>query len=280
MLHANSHNAVWQSRIIRQNVFEWVSHAVSLIATGFATGVIVGLTGVGGGSLMTPALVLVFGIAPAIAVGTDLLFAAVTKSVGTAVHRGEGNIDWAIVARLGGGSVPAALATVGVLHWFKPDVAALAAPIKFSLGLALLLTAAAILLRGRLAAFAQRFAVSSRSQARLTVLVGIALGVLVTLSSVGAGAVGVAALMLLYPDRPAAQIAGTDVAHAVPLTFIAGVGHAGLGHVDFTLLVALLIGSIPGIAIGSTLARRVPERVLKGALAGMLTLAGAKLISL
>ncbi len=277
---ANLHNASLATRIIRQNVFEWLSHAVSLITTGFVTGVIVGLTGVGGGSLMTPALVLLFGIAPAVAVGTDLLFAAATKSVGTAVHREQGNIDWSIVAHLSGGSVPAALLTVGALHWFKPDVAALAAAIKFALGLALLLTAAAILLRGRLARLAQRFQFSGSRQARLTVLTGLALGVLVTLSSVGAGAIGVAALMLLYPERPAAQIAGTDVAHAVPLTLIAGLGHAGLGHVDYTLLAALLIGSIPGIAIGSMLARRVPERLLKGALAGMLTLAGAKLISL
>ena len=259
-------------------MFDWLSHAASLIATGFVTGVVVGLTGVGGGSLMTPALVLFFAIAPAVAVGTDLLFAAVTKSVGTSVHSGQGNIDWRVAGLMGAGSVPAALVTVALLHALKPDVAALAAAIKVSLGVALLLTAAAIVWRTRLATFAQRFNVQPARRAQLTVLVGLVLGVLVTLSSVGAGAIGVAALMLLYPERPAAQIAGTDVAHAVPLTLIAGLGHATLGHVDFGLLAALLIGSIPGISIGSYFAKRMPERLLKTLLATMLTLAGAKLI--
>ena len=247
--------------------------------SGFIVGVIVGLTGVGGGSLMTPLLVLVFGVTPAIAVGTDLLYAAITKAGGIYVHDRQGTIDYRIAGLLGIGSVPMAIVTTIALHLIAPAPGVLASLIKVTLGSALLLTAAAIIFKGRLAAISPVENWTPRKISTATVLVGAVLGVLVTISSVGAGAVGVAALIFLYPHRPTVRIVGTDIAHAVPLTLVAGLGHASLGTVDLTLLAALLIGSIPGVMLGSTLSSKLPERILRPALATMLLLVGAKLVS-
>jgi hypothetical protein len=247
--------------------------------SGFVVGVIVGLTGVGGGSLMTPLLVLVFGVAPATAVGTDLLYAAITKAGGIYVHDRQGTIDYRIAALLGSGSVPMAIVTTIALHLLAPAPDVLASVIKITLGSALLLTAAAILFKARLAALSPVDCWTSRKVAAATVLVGAVLGVLVTISSVGAGAVGVAALVFLYPHRSTVRIVGTDIAHAVPLTLVAGLGHASLGTVDLTLLAALLVGSIPGVMLGSMLSRKLPERILRPSLAAMLLLVGAKLVS-
>ena len=247
--------------------------------SGFVVGVIVGLTGVGGGSLMTPLLVLAFGVAPATAVGTDLLYAAITKAGGIYVHDRQGTIDYRIAALLGTGSLPTAILTAIALHLIAPAPGALTALIKLTLGSALLLTAAAILFKNRLAAASPVASWSVRKVSAATVATGALLGVLVTISSVGAGAVGVAALIFLYPQRSAVRIVGTDIAHAVPLTLVAGLGHASLGTVDLTLLVALLIGSIPGVMLGSSLSKKLPERILRPCLAGLLLLAGAKLVS-
>ena len=247
--------------------------------SGFAIGALVGLTGVGGGSMMTPLLVLVFGVAPVTAVGTDLLFAALTKTGGAWAHARRQNVDWSIVGRLAAGSVPASAVTLLLLHVLVPDQGKLSTIMSAALGVALILTAGALLFRDRLHAWAARHAAprAASTSERRTVIVGAILGVLVTVSSVGAGALGVTALFFLYPGLAAARIVGTDIAHAVPLTLVAGLGHAAAGAVDWTLLVALLIGSLPGIWLGSALSQKIPERLLRTALAGMLVLIGGKL---
>jgi len=248
--------------------------------SGFSVGLIVGLTGVGGGSLMTPLLVLVFGVAPVTAVGTDLLFAALTKAGGAWAHARRSNVDWNVVAWLAAGSVPASAATLVLLHLFVPHPDKLSAIVSVALGIALILTACALVFREKLHAWAARRAPASidrKLTSRRTLIVGAILGVLVTVSSVGAGALGVTALFFLYPGLAAARIVGTDIAHAVPLTLVAGLGHAAAGVVDWRLLVALLVGSLPGIWLGSSLSQKIPERVLRTALAAMLVLIGGKL---
>ncbi len=249
---------------------------------GFFVGAVVGLTGVGGGSLMTPLLVMLFGIHPSVAVGTDLLYAAITKGGGTLVHGLKGTVDWTVTKRLASGSLPAAAATLVAVHFLAPGgLAEAAGLIKFALGIALLLTAVALIFRKRIQAYAlARFGGTPNPArtARLTVLTGAVLGVLVSISSVGAGALGVTALFFLYPAMPALRIVGSDIAHAVPLTAVAGIGHWFLGSVDWLLLGSLLIGSLPGIWLGSHISTKVPDRVLRPMLATMLVLVGAKLI--
>jgi hypothetical protein len=247
--------------------------------SGLAVGILVGLTGVGGGSLMTPLLILLFGIHPATAVGTDLLYAAATKSCGTLIHGFGRTVIWRIVALLAAGSVPATVLTVLELRHLTMSGAANHI-MSVSLGVALLATATVLFLRKQIIAFyAERIGVlSEKKTAILTVVLGAVLGVLVSLSSVGAGALGVTALILLYPQLSTARIVGSDIAHAVPLTLIAGLGHWLLGSIDWLLLGSLLIGSIPGIAIGSYGAGRVPERVLQIVLGLTLVAVAAKLM--
>jgi uncharacterized membrane protein YfcA len=246
---------------------------------GFFVGALVGLTGVGGGSLMTPLLVLLFGIHPATAVGTDLLYAAITKGAGTAVHSSQRNIDWRIAGLLAAGSVPAAGLTILLLSQLGIRTHAATGLISAVLGVALLLTAVSLFWRRRLLALAaQRKAMSPQHTDVATVITGIVLGTLVATSSVGAGAIGVTALLFLYPALGTSRIVGTDIAHAVPLTLVAGLGHWWLGDIDWTLLGSLLIGSLPGIWIGSHLSTRVPERALRPILATLLVVIGSKLI--
>ncbi|MBS1189350.1 MAG: hypothetical protein H6R10_1142 [Rhodocyclaceae bacterium] len=250
--------------------------------SGFAVGAIVGLTGVGGGSLMTPLLVLLFGIHPATAVGTDLLYAAITKAGGTAVHGRKNQVAWGITGRLALGSIPAAALTIWILSRLPKGGETLSHIISSGLGGALLLTATALFFGRRLREYAAQRADSSLRQrhlGKITVLVGAILGVLVTLSSVGAGALGVAALFFLYPTLSPARIVGSDLAHAVPLTLVAGLGHWTLGGVDWSLLGSLLLGSLPGIWLGSHVSSRVPEHILRRLLASMLILIGGKLIA-
>ncbi len=249
------------------------------VMSGFGVGFVVGLTGVGGGSLMTPLLVLLFGLNPAIAVGTDLLYAAATKACGTAVHHIGRTVEWRIVAHLAGGSLPASLATLVVLEQVGSGDAAISGLISHVLGYALLLTTLSLIFRRYVLAVAHRVSLyrRPRAQAVTTVALGAVLGALVTLSSVGAGAIGVTALVLLYPHLPIARIVGTDIAHAVPLTLVAGLGHLAIGTVDLALLASLLIGSLPGIALGSLLAPRVPERLLRFLLAAVLAVVGGRL---
>lgn len=250
---------------------------------GFAVGTIVGLTGVGGGSLMTPLLVLLFGIHPSVAVGTDLLYAAVTKAGGTLAHGLKGSVDWRVTKLLATGSLPAAAITLILVGTLAPGgIEGAASLIKVALGFALLLTAVALIFRKKIQAYAaSRFGGTAdpKRTARLTILTGAVLGVLVSISSVGAGALGVTALFFLYPAMPALRIVGSDIAHAVPLTLVAGIGHWMLGSVDWFLLASLLVGSLPGIWIGSHISTKVPDRVLRPILATMLAIVGAKLIS-
>jgi uncharacterized membrane protein YfcA len=248
--------------------------------SGFVVGLLVGQTGVGGGSLMTPLLVLLFGVHPATAVGTDLLYAAASKSVGTLVHGVNRTVDWRVVGRLATGSVPATILTVLVLSRFNvmsPDMGKM---ISFILGIALLLTGSVLMARRWFFAAVGPVMQGIRPQVRLwlTIGCGALLGVVVCISSVGAGAIGVTALVLLYPELPVVSIVGSDIAHAVPLTLIAGAGHWWLGSVDWPLLGSLLTGSIPGIMLGSYLTRFVPEWVLRPLLAIVLFLVGGRLV--
>ena len=237
------------------------------------------MTGIGGGALMTPLLVLVFGVEPSVAVGTDLLYASMTKTAGTAVHGYGRTVDWRIVLQLAAGSVPMSIFTLLIFAWFGPNTDAANRLITNILSVMLLLTAFVLIFRRQIVGrFGHIFsAINPGTTRQMTVLVGMTLGVLVPLSSVGAGALGATALMLLYPNMPMARIVGSDIAHAVPLTLAAGFGHILLGLPNFGILGFLLTGSIPGIILGSYAAPRVPDVVLRFLLAGTLLLAGGRL---
>lgn len=251
--------------------------------SGFLVGLIVGVTGVGGGSLMTPLLVLFFGVAPATAVGTDLLYAAFTKSLGGWVHSRNGTVEWRLVGLLALGSLPATLFTLALLKFLALDEQALQGIVTGVLSVALLLTALALLLKDRIKNIAQRedgtvYGLHHRHLPAATVVTGVVVGALVTLSSIGAGVLGTVALLFLYPRLSAVKVVGTDIAHAVPLTLAAGLGHLTLGTVDLILLGSLLLGSLPGIYLGSHLAAKVPETVLRPILAVMLLIIGTRLV--
>ncbi len=262
-------------------------HDFAFVFAGFFVGLVVGLTGVGGGSLMTPILIFFFGVKPYMAVGTDLLFAAFTKMGGTIKLARARRVDWRVVAQLCAGSIPAALATLFVLHTLGPANADVQHVMTTTLGAALLLTAAATLykaIRGKSApasiALGQEDAATRAIHWSLPPLFGALIGTLVTLTSVGAGAIGVTVLMILYPKLPLSRIVGADIAYAVPLTLVAGMGHASMGSVDWPLLAKLLAGSIPGIWIGSHLLTRTPDRVIRSLLSVLLAYAGMKLIAI
>ena len=249
------------------------------IASGFGIGAIVGMTGVGGGSLMTPLLLSVFKLSPAVAIGTDLWFAAITKIAGSASHHQAGHVEWRIVRLLLSGSIPASLATIALMH-LTGLTKGWASALTFSLGIALLLTAVTVAFKQiwvKVGHWLERWIHDSNRPA-LTIACGFILGVLVSLSSIGAGAIGATLILLLYPKLAAHRIVGTDIAHAVPLTLVAGIGHATLGNVEWALLGSLLIGSIPGIWIGSQLTRKMPERLVRTLLCLSLVTAGLKVI--
>jgi len=253
---------------------DWIA-----IASGFGVGAIVGLTGVGGGSLMTPLLIGAFKLNPAVAIGTDLWFAAITKSGGALAHHRHGHVDYRITALLLAGSVPAAAATIAWMHWAHISKSGMAT-LTWALGVALLLTAVTVADRKAWHAAGlrlERWLPPARKRC-VTVLCGVALGVLVSLSSVGAGAIGATLILLLYPRLPAQRLVGTDIAHAVPLTLVAGIGHASLGHVDWSLLGALLVGSLPGIWLGAQLTKTMPERLVRALLCVSLVTAGLKVM--
>ena len=247
---------------------------------GLGVGFLVGMTGVGGGSLMTPVLILLFGIHPTVAVGTDLLYASATKAAGSVIHGLSRTIDWVIVRRLAAGSIPSAVATLLVLSRFDIYGPTMREVVTIVLTAALFATAMLLIFRRRLLAFYARRVVEldPGPTAWLTIVAGALLGVLVSISSVGAGAIGVTILVLLYPGRPTKTIVGSDIAHAMPLTLVAGLGHWMLGSVNWYIFVSLLIGSLPGVALGSYMATRVPERALRIVLAVMLAIVGGKLL--
>jgi len=246
---------------------------------GFAVGMLVGMTGVGGGSLMTPVLILLFGIHPATAVGTDLLYAAVTKTAGSVVHGFNRTVDWAVVGRLAAGSVPMTVLTIVALSYVDINGAAARELIAGVLTVALFVTALTLIFRDKIVGrYAARIgSLAPKRIAAITVGVGAVLGVLVSISSVGAGAIGVTALILLYPKLPTARIVGSDIAHAVPLTLVAGIGHWFLGSINLDVLASLLLGSVPGIVLGSYAAARIPEFALRIVLAAALVVVATKL---
>jgi len=252
---------------------------ISYVIAGAAVGFAVGLTGVGGGSLMTPLLIM-FNFPPHIAIGTDLIYAAGTKASGVVAHARQATINWSIVIRLSAGSLPASLATVYLLKNVFGSPENYQDLLLTTLGFMLMVTAAVILIKPMLS---RSVSISDseaskikKYQAPLTILMGVFLGVCVTLTSVGAGAFGAAILMVLYPRLSPVTIIGTDIAHAVPLTLIAGLGHMQLGNVDFVLLISLLVGSLPAIHYGSIMSKKMPSKILQPILAGLLLIIGAK----
>ncbi len=254
---------------------------LSYVVSGFAVGMLVGLTGVGGGSLMTPLLTLLFGINPTVAVGTDLAFASVTKVAGTFAHRFRGTVRWEIVKHLCYGALPAAVAATLALNYFGALDKEIGQIIRYSIAGSVLLTVIAIIFRKKMQAWISAHPEKQLQGANLvaaTIGAGVMLGALVTVSSIGAGAIGATLLVLLYPRLSPAEIAGTDIAYAVPLTAIAAFGHWWLGSIDWELLAMLLLGSVPGITIGSLAARAVPEKILRVLLATTLTGVAAKLV--
>jgi len=251
--------------------------------SGFLVGLIVGVTGVGGGSLMTPLLVLFFGVSPATAVGTDLLYASITKSMGGWVHATKGSVDWKVVKLLALGSIPAAILTIMLLKVLALEEKTLRGLVTSVLSVALLATATALLLKDWIKKIARRddgtvYEIHHRHLPAATVVTGVVVGALVTISSIGAGVLGTVAILFLYPRMPAVKVVGTDIVHAVPLTAVAGLGHMALGTVDFVLLGSLLLGSLPGIYIGSHLSAKVPEKVLRPLLATLLLIIGLKMV--
>jgi uncharacterized protein len=257
----------------------WLPIDPPFAVAGFLVGALVGVTGVGGGSLMTPILIVLFGVSPATAVGTDLLFAAATKTVGSLVHGYNRTIEWRVVRRLATGSLPATVLSLFVLSELQMSSGVARQLITAILAVALLLTAGILIARNRISAlYADRLGkLDDRSIAISTVAMGAVLGVLVTFSSVGAGAIGVTALVLLYPRISTARIVGSDIAHAVPLTLVAGLGHGAMGSVDLHTLVSLLAGSFLGIFAGSMISARIPDLVLRYVLAAVLLVVGARL---
>ncbi len=262
-------------------------HELAFIVAGFAVGLIIGMTGVGGGSLMTPLLIFLFGVKPHLAIGTDLLFAAFTKMGGSVALARARMIDWTIVGSMAAGSIPASLLTLYVLQRLGPANPTVQQAMTSTLGAALMLTAVATLYKVIAGKAAPRTvdlgalrAAATPTHRALPVLLGAVIGALVTLTSVGAGAIGVLVLMLLDPALPLPRIVGADIAHAVPLTLVAGLGHASIGSVDWSLLALLLAGSLPGIWLGSHLMARTPERLIRSLLSVLLAYAGAKLIAL
>ncbi|MGR6873875.1 sulfite exporter TauE/SafE family protein [Pseudomonas sp. HK3] len=253
------------------------------VVSGAVVGVIVGITGIGGGSLMTP-LLLLFGIPPHIAVGTDLLYASITKAGGVIAHHKQKTIKWSITLLMVVGSIPSAILTGIILSAFFEDYQHYTGIITTTLGVMLVVTAILLLFRKRLQLFAENQAnLSGRSwlqsnRAGITIFMGVILGIFVTLSSVGAGAIGTVVLLILYPYLRSVQIVGTDLAHAVPLTLIGGLVHLSLGNVDYALLGALLLGSIPAIHFGTKIGSHLPENLLRNMLAGLLLILGVKYI--
>jgi uncharacterized membrane protein YfcA len=254
---------------------------ITYIVSGFAVGLLVGMTGVGGGSLMTPLLTLLFGVAPSVAVGTDLAFASITKSAGTFTHRLRGTVRWDIVKLLCIGALPAAIVTTLLLKHFGSVDKNIGQVIRYSIACSVMLTVVALMFKGKMVAWLNAHPERQLQGASLgaaTILAGLVLGTLVTVSSIGAGAIGATLLVMLYPRLSSAEVAGTDIAYAVPLTAIAAFGHWWLGSINWTLLAMLLLGSVPGITLGSWMARAVPEKFLRGLLALTLTGVAAKLI--
>lgn len=255
-----------------------------LVVSGALVGLMVGLTGVGGGALMTPLLLLFFGVAPMTAVGTDLWFAAITKLVATPVYHRDGLIDWPVVKRLWTGSLTTSALTLAWLH-YHPATGHGMRFVTAALAVTILLTVVAMAFQRRLHGLGQRLRLTQvdtfkGAQRPLTYAAGALLGLLVTITSVGAGALGAVFLLYLYPLRlTPPRLVATDIVHAIPLALFAGAGHLLLGHVDLAMLGWLLLGSLPAVVLGALLSARMPHRVLRGALMVVLVLVAIKLLT-
>ena len=263
-------------------MLQFLLDSSQFIISGALVGLLVGMTGVGGGSLMTPLLTIIFGVAPTTAVGTDLAFAAITKGFGTAAHRLHGNVRWDVVKLLCIGSLTTAVASILALKYVGPVSKDFNHLISFSIGISVLLTAASLLFRAKILKWVQanpNYLPTGNSLKFATIFVGAVIGILVTVSSIGAGAIGATLILLLYPHLKSAEVAGTDIAYAVPLTALAGLGHWWLGNVHFDLLFGLLIGSVPAIWLGAKLSSTLSEKATRTTLAGTLFLVGIKLVS-
>lgn len=251
-----------------------------IVSGGFLVGFLVGMTGVGAGSLMTPFLITNIGIPAPIAVGTDLLFAALTKATAVIPHHSMGNVHWPIVRWLAAGSLPGAIIVLAMLHFLEPDTEAMSRIIKLALVITLFVSSIAILVYPYVtnSAGTKTTAADTTVVRKLpTVLLGLLLGSIVTLTSVGAGAIGVVILTLLYPALQTRRLIGSDIVHAIPLTLISGLGHFSMGNANLGLLALLLLGSVPGIAVGVRLTGKLPDWVLRTALAAILAFAAYQL---
>ena len=251
------------------------------ILCGAGVGLAVGMTGVGGGSLMTPLLIF-SGIPANVAIGTDLLYASATKGGALISHHRQGSINWKIVLLLLTGSIPASLLTSICLKFFIADDSNYRQFLELALGLMLAITAVVVMFKSRIQTEATENNTHNQwlhqHRQAICIFAGITLGVFVTLSSVGAGAFGTALLLTLYPRLPALNVVGTDIAHAVPLTLIAGMGHIWNDNISWGLLAGLLIGSLPAVHMGTKLAAHVPNHVLQKILATILFVMGLKFI--
>jgi len=251
---------------------------IEFILAGVLVGFCVGVTGVGGGSLMTPILISLFRIEPHIAIGTDLLYAAISKFCGSFVHAKKMNIVWPIVIWLAVGSIPASFATHWVLDNYLSQSTHYKAVLTMVLGFMLTITGLSILFRTQIENLFNKYRkqelpdmtqdlekvkLQAKDKRVAIIIMGIILGIFVTLSSVGAGAFGIMALVVMFPNLPMIRIIGSDVVHAVLLTLFAGLGHMSSGNVDFMLLMWLLVGSIPAIIVGTLLSSRMPEKLIR-----------------
>jgi len=251
---------------------------IEFILAGVLVGFCVGVTGVGGGSLMTPILISLFRIEPHIAIGTDLLYAAISKFCGSFVHAKKMNIVWPIVIWLAVGSIPASFATHWVLDNYLSQSTHYKAVLTMVLGFMLTITGLSILFRTQIENLFNKYRkqelpdmtqdlekvkLQAKDKRVAIIIMGIILGIFVTLSSVGAGAFGIMALVVMFPNLPMIRIIGSDVVHAVLLTLVADLGHMSSGNVDFMLLMWLLVGSIPAIIVGTLLSSRMPEKLIR-----------------
>ncbi len=253
----------------------------SYIICGFFVGILIGLTGVGGGSLMTPLLTIIFGINPSVAIGTDLVFSTITKSAGTFVHKLKSTVHWEIVKLFCIGAIPSSIITIFLIKYYISISDQINLILSYLISFSVLLTAFSVIFRNKIKVLVGKnksYQLSGKNLTIMTIISGIFLGFLVTISSIGAGAIGATVLIILYPKLTASEIAGTDLAYAVPLTAVASVGHWWIGTINWSLLILLLFGSIPGIILGSLMSKSIPENFLRTILAAVLVIVAVKVV--
>jgi len=253
--------------------------SLAIMLMGLLVGFLVGLTGVGGAALLTPILILL-GINPTIAVGTDLVYNSVTKLFGSVQHWRQKTINLRIVKYLAIGSIPSASLAVGLLHLFDSFFHNQEDVIKHALGYVLILVAITTLIKTFMKDIYEFNSIQKKSlleKRALTITIGVVLGFIVGLTSIGSGSLFALVMIFLYKLTPA-ELVGTDIAHSFLLVTVAGILHAGIGNVDYVLALNLLIDSIPGVIMGSTLSSKLPAKPLRAILAIIILFSGIKLI--